>query len=367
MVCRITRPLAETHTPHLYIAQHSTISHRTAPHRTAPHRIQWRGYALTRSLIILHARLHAHVHPTRTYARAQPWTFRYAGDLDVDGLGNVSTCSFICYDREHPESARGCRAAGAELVLVPTACGVDYAAVDLIGIRAVGLSLRLLPMAACPPSCSPPSTLLSSSFCRRSRCGARPFALRVLLLTRSLWRTSFCIARPFADALVVAHGAQGTNAMAIAMANFGAAPGHNISERTRGGAGSYYCGGLDCNGLSMGADHRGNVLFTAPGDPGGCDYPALVPFCLCRSDFCHTDLLASCCSCMSELSDSKQLSPTASLILELLHLPNPKKLTVCVCVCVCVCACGRMNQCCCCCRHVANSGPSPSRRSQRGV
>ena len=58
--------------------------------------------------------------------------------------------------------------------------------------------------------------------------------------------------------------------MAIAMANFGALLGHKILPRTRGGAGSYYCGGLDCNGLSMGADHRGNVLLTAPGDPGVC-------------------------------------------------------------------------------------------------
>lgn len=93
------------------------------------------------------------------------------------------------------------RAAGAELVLVPTACGVDYAAVDLVAVRA------------------------------------------------------------------------GTNAMAIAMANFGTAKNHTAQPRRRGGAGSYYCGGLDCNGMSMGADHLGNVVFSAPGDPGTLPTP----------------------------------------------------------------------------------------------
>ena len=119
----------------------------------------------------------------------------YAGMLDVEGFGNVSVCSFICYDREHPEAARACKAAGAELTLVPTACGVDWAAVDLDAVRAA------------------------------------------------------------------------TNAMAIAMANFGTAHGHTSQPRQRGGAGAYYCGGLDCNGLSMGVDHMGDVLFAAPGDP----------------------------------------------------------------------------------------------------
>ena len=48
-----------------------------------------------------------------------------------------------------------------------------------------------------------------------------------------------------------------TNAMAIAMANFGTARGHTSLPRERGGAGTYYCGGPDCNGLSMGMDHTG--------------------------------------------------------------------------------------------------------------
>ena len=47
--------------------------------------------------------------------------------LDIAGKGNVSVCSFICFDREHPESARACKASGAELILVPTACGLDFA------------------------------------------------------------------------------------------------------------------------------------------------------------------------------------------------------------------------------------------------
>lgn len=58
-----------------------------------------------------------------------------------------------------------------------------------------------------------------------------------------------------------------TNAVGIAMANFGSRP-HAIVKPKSSGAGAYYCGGDDCNGHSMGADHRGQVLALAAGDPG---------------------------------------------------------------------------------------------------
>ena len=61
----------------------------------------------------------------------------YSGNLDVGaGRGNVTVCSNICFDREHPESARLCMMAGAELLLMPTACGVDWTYVDKVATRA---------------------------------------------------------------------------------------------------------------------------------------------------------------------------------------------------------------------------------------
>ena len=60
-----------------------------------------------------------------------------AGNLDVRGR-NISVCSFICYDREIPESAQLCGATGAELVLMPTACPLDWDRVDLLAVRAMG-------------------------------------------------------------------------------------------------------------------------------------------------------------------------------------------------------------------------------------
>eukprot|EP01065_Artemidia_motanka_P047692 TRINITY_DN7521_c3_g1_i2.p1 TRINITY_DN7521_c3_g1~~TRINITY_DN7521_c3_g1_i2.p1 ORF type:complete len:647 (+),score=92.67 TRINITY_DN7521_c3_g1_i2:154-2094(+) len=120
----------------------------------------------------------------------------FAAKLDLlDGRGNVTVCSFICYDREHPEAARLCQAAGAEIILMPTACGIDSASVDLVSVRAA------------------------------------------------------------------------SNAVAVAMANYGTAPGRNSTVPAAGVAGTYYCRGDDCNGRSMVADHTGRVLVLAPGDP----------------------------------------------------------------------------------------------------
>ena len=62
----------------------------------------------------------------------------YSGNLDLGpGRGNVTVCSNICFDREHPESARLCMLAGAELVLLPTACTVDWTYVDKVAVRAM--------------------------------------------------------------------------------------------------------------------------------------------------------------------------------------------------------------------------------------
>ena len=114
--------------------------------------------------------------------------------LDVRGRA-VRVCAIICFDREHPEAAGACGAGGAELLLLPTACGVDWAAVDLLSVRALD------------------------------------------------------------------------NAMGIAMANYGAAPGVAPTPLPPGHAGTYGCEGTDCNGLSAAVDHAGRVLRAAPGDP----------------------------------------------------------------------------------------------------
>jgi predicted amidohydrolase len=62
----------------------------------------------------------------------------YTSLLDLgDARGNVSVCSLICFDREHPESAALCAAGGAELVMHPTACGMDMDRIDKLASRAM--------------------------------------------------------------------------------------------------------------------------------------------------------------------------------------------------------------------------------------
>ena len=67
---------------------------------------------------------------------------------------NVSICSFICFDREHPEAAAMCAAKGAELVLMPTACPIPYAYFDKISTRAatnlVGIAMANFANATAP-------------------------------------------------------------------------------------------------------------------------------------------------------------------------------------------------------------------------
>ena len=70
----------------------------------------------------------------------------YTHSLDLgSGRGNVSVCSFICFDREHPESAALCAAGGAELILHPTACGFDDVTIRKIAARAMsnGVSIAM--------------------------------------------------------------------------------------------------------------------------------------------------------------------------------------------------------------------------------
>ena len=76
----------------------------------------------------------AETSPSREHIlhEGSPW-----GALDLGpGVGNVTVCSFICFDREHPESARSCGKLGAEIVLHPTACVVDRAMLDKLAVRA---------------------------------------------------------------------------------------------------------------------------------------------------------------------------------------------------------------------------------------
>ena len=62
----------------------------------------------------------------------------YTSSLDLgESRGNVSVCSLICFDREHPESAALCAAGGAELVMHPTACGMSTDRIDKLASRAM--------------------------------------------------------------------------------------------------------------------------------------------------------------------------------------------------------------------------------------
>ncbi len=55
--------------------------------------------------------------------------------LDIDGEV-VKAGIMICYDREHPESARVLMLKGAELVIVPNACGIEWKRMSQLQIRA---------------------------------------------------------------------------------------------------------------------------------------------------------------------------------------------------------------------------------------
>lgn len=76
----------------------------------------------------------------------QPGRGFHTSALDLgDGRGSISVCSFICFDREHPESAAMCAAGGAELILHPTACGMPIQTVRKVAARAMynGVSIAM--------------------------------------------------------------------------------------------------------------------------------------------------------------------------------------------------------------------------------
>lgn len=66
----------------------------------------------------------------------------YSGVLNTR-RGNVTAGSIICFDREHDESARGAMLAGAELLLLPTACHVNEAMLDAVSSRAAENALAV--------------------------------------------------------------------------------------------------------------------------------------------------------------------------------------------------------------------------------
>lgn len=59
----------------------------------------------------------------------------YTSQLDT-GRGNITVGSMICFDREHPESARILMLKGAEIILTPNACYLDELRVMQFRIRA---------------------------------------------------------------------------------------------------------------------------------------------------------------------------------------------------------------------------------------
>jgi predicted amidohydrolase len=60
----------------------------------------------------------------------------YVGELDTRH-GPVQVGAMICYDREHPESARVLMLKGAEIILTPNCCGLDDIRLQQFRIRAV--------------------------------------------------------------------------------------------------------------------------------------------------------------------------------------------------------------------------------------
>lgn len=84
----------------------------------------------------------------------------YTGTLDTE-KGPVRVGAMICYDREFPESARILMLQGAELILVPNACGMEQNRLSQLRGRAYE---NMLAIATCNypdsvPSCNGRSTL----------------------------------------------------------------------------------------------------------------------------------------------------------------------------------------------------------------
>lgn len=58
-------------------------------------------------------------------------------DVGKPAIGEVAIGSMICFDRENPESARLLALHGAEVLLVPNACGVGKQLLDQFAVRAL--------------------------------------------------------------------------------------------------------------------------------------------------------------------------------------------------------------------------------------
>lgn len=85
------------------------------------------------------ARGDGHIFPEMLNSQGRAF---YTGNLDVRGR-NVTVGSFICYDREHPESARLSGLGGAELLLMPTACRINWETIDKIAVRAASNAMAI--------------------------------------------------------------------------------------------------------------------------------------------------------------------------------------------------------------------------------
>jgi len=76
-------------------------------------------------------------------------------DLDT-AAGSVKVGAMICYDREHPESARVLMLKGAEVVLTPNACGLQDLRIDQFKSRAFenAMAVAMTNYAAGHPYCN---------------------------------------------------------------------------------------------------------------------------------------------------------------------------------------------------------------------
>ena len=76
----------------------------------------------------------------------------YVGTLDT-AAGPVRVGAMICYDREHPESARVLMLKGAEVIVVPNACGLEELRLGQFRARAfenaVGVAMTNYPDGHC--------------------------------------------------------------------------------------------------------------------------------------------------------------------------------------------------------------------------
>lgn len=72
----------------------------------------------------------------------QPGSDCYVTDLDTKA-GLIKVGAMICYDREHPETARMLMLKGAELVLVPNACHLDELRLTQFRVRSYENSMAL--------------------------------------------------------------------------------------------------------------------------------------------------------------------------------------------------------------------------------